>query len=166
MPILARSIPTRMGAQSLSTGKSMERATHGRGAVQPARSPIGEDRTPRGKCCASSSNTDTRPPTCDRVRTRFVAADDPIAEVAVSYSITSSSESRLSDIDPQPWDHNGHVGAADVTSSVITLKPASVQGPNEVTIATSVASRPRAMRIRPIRGLLWRASNVYQRSPR
>jgi hypothetical protein len=118
---------------------------HGAGQ---ARSPIGEDRTPRGKCCASSSNTDTRPPTCDRVRTRFVAANDSIAEVAVPYSITSSSESRLSDIDPQPWDHNGHVGAADVTSSVITLKPASVQGPNEVTIATSVASRPRAMRIR------------------
>jgi len=30
-----------------------------------------------------------------------------------------------------------------VTSRVITLKPASVHGPNEVTIATSVASRPR-----------------------
>src|SRR4051812_22294714 len=29
------------------------------------------------------------------------------------------------------------------TSSVTTLKPASVQAPNEVTIATSVASRPR-----------------------
>jgi hypothetical protein len=57
-------------------------------------------------------------------------------------------------------------GAADVTSSVITLKPASVHGPNEVTIATSVASRPRAIKMRPIRGLLWRASNVYQRPPR
>ena len=42
---------------------------------------------------------------------------------------------------------NRHVlaGVADVTSSVITLKPASVHGPNEVTIATSVASRPRAV---------------------
>jgi hypothetical protein len=57
-------------------------------------------------------------------------------------------------------------GAADVTSSVITLKLVSVHGPNEVTIATSVASRPRAIKMRPIRGLLWRASNVYQRSPR
>jgi len=37
----------------------------------------------------------------------------------------------------------GLAGAAEVTSSVITLKPASVHGPNEVTIATSVASRPR-----------------------
>ena len=61
-----------------------------------------------------------------------------------------------------------HFAAAgsSVTSSVTTLKPASVQGPNEVTIATSVASRPRAIRMRPMRGVLWRASNVYQRPPR
>jgi hypothetical protein len=58
------------------------------------------------------------------------------------------------------------VGAIDETSSVITLKPASMHGPNEVTIATSVASRPRAIKMRPMRGLLWRASNVYQRPPR
>ncbi|CAN3992153.1 hypothetical protein MCBRY_002979 [Methylocystis bryophila] len=43
---------------------------------------------------------------------------------------------------------------AGATSSEITLKPASVQGPNVVTNATSVASRPRAIRMRPIRGLL------------
>ena len=49
---------------------------------------------------------------------------------------------------------HGPVSAADVTSSVITLKPASVQGPKEVTMATSVASRPRAIKIRPMRGLL------------
>ena len=51
---------------------------------------------------------------------------------------------------------NRHVfaGAADVTSSVMTLKPASVHGPNEVTIATSVASRPRAIKMRPIRRLV------------
>ncbi len=55
--------------------------------------------------------------------------------------------------------------SAGVTSSVTTLKPASVWGPNEVTIATSVASRPRAIRMRPMRGSLCRASNVYQRSP-
>ena len=53
-----------------------------------------------------------------------------------------------------------------MTSSVITLKAASVQGPNEVKIATSVASRPRAIRMRPMRGSLWRASNVYQPPPR
>src|SRR5216684_5300443 len=52
--------------------------------------------------------------------------------------------------------------AADVTSWVLTLKPARVHRPNEVTIATSVASRPRAIRMRPMRGVLWRASNVYQ----
>src|SRR6516164_7214336 len=45
-------------------------------------------------------------------------------------------------------------GLVAATSSVITLKPASVHGPNEVTIATSVASRPRAIRIRPMRGSL------------
>src|SRR5258707_11018933 len=62
--------------------------------------------------------------------------------------------------------HQVLIGAADVTSSVITLKPASVQGPNEVTIATSVASRPRAIRMRPMRGTLFRGSKVYQRPPR
>ena len=56
--------------------------------------------------------------------------------------------------------------AVAATSSVTTLKPASVQGPNDVTMATSVASRPRAIRMRPIRGVLWRASKVYQRPPR
>ena len=61
---------------------------------------------------------------------------------------------------------HGLAGAADVTSLVITLKLASVHGPNEVSIATSVASRPRAIKMRPMRGLLWRASNVYQRPPR
>jgi hypothetical protein len=34
----------------------------------------------------------------------------------------------------------------------MTLKLASVQVPKEVTIATSVASRPRAIRMRPTRG--------------
>ena len=58
------------------------------------------------------------------------------------------------------------VAATDVTSSVIKLKPASMHGPNEVTMATSVASRPRAIRMRPILGLLCRASNVYQQPPR
>src|SRR5258708_5054258 len=58
---------------------------------------------------------------------------------------------------------HGLAGTADVTSLVITLKLASVHGPNEVTIATSGASPPRAIKIRPMRGLLWRASNVYQR---
>jgi hypothetical protein len=57
-------------------------------------------------------------------------------------------------------------GGTPMTSSVNTLKPASLPGPNEVTIATSVASRPRAIKMRPMRGVLWRASNVYQRPPR
>jgi len=45
-------------------------------------------------------------------------------------------------------------------SSVQTLKPASVFGPKVLVIATSVASRPRAMRTRPMRGTLFRASKV------
>lgn len=52
------------------------------------------------------------------------------------------------------------------TSSVTTLNPASRVMPKLVESATSVASRPRAMRMRPIRGLLWRASKVYQRPSR
>ena len=52
------------------------------------------------------------------------------------------------------------------TSSVMTVKPLNVAGPKMVESATSVASRPRAITTRPMRGLLWRASNVYQRPPR
>ncbi len=63
MLIPAPSIPTRAGGRCLSTGKSMAPDTLGREAVPPAPSPIREGRTPRGRCCASSSNTGTaRPP--------------------------------------------------------------------------------------------------------
>jgi uncharacterized protein (DUF2235 family) len=60
---------------------------------------------------------------------------------------------------------NGGAGYA-TTSSVTTLNPASRAAPKLVDSATSVASRPRAMSTRPIRGLLWRASKVYQRPSR
>jgi hypothetical protein len=56
--------------------------------------------------------------------------------------------------------------AAVTTSSVTTLNPASLAAPKLVESATSVASRPRAMSTRPIRGALWRASKVYQRPSR
>jgi hypothetical protein len=52
------------------------------------------------------------------------------------------------------------------TSSVTTWKPASVLGPKIVDSATSVASRPRAIRMRPMRGVLCRASKVCQCPPR
>jgi hypothetical protein len=52
------------------------------------------------------------------------------------------------------------------TSSVTTSNFASRHAPKLVEIATSVASRPRATTMRPMRGALWRASNVYQRPPR
>src|SRR5437762_6355093 len=52
------------------------------------------------------------------------------------------------------------------TSSVHTLKLANVLGPNVLLIATSAASRPRAISTLPIRGVLLRASKVYQRPSR
>jgi hypothetical protein len=51
------------------------------------------------------------------------------------------------------------------TSSVHTRKLSSVLGPKVVLIATSDASRPRAISTRPIRGVLLRASKVYQLLP-
>ena len=50
-------------------------------------------------------------------------------------------------------------------SCVITSNFVSLWGPKEVIMGTSAASRPRAIRIRPIRRLLWRGSNAYQRPP-
>ncbi len=48
----------------------------------------------------------------------------------------------------------------------MTVNFFSVEGPKEVVRATSTASLPRAMTIRPMRGMLWRASKVYQRPSR
>ena len=56
MPIPARSMPTRAGAESLSTGTSTELDTHGREAALRAPTLIREDRTQRGKCSVSSSS--------------------------------------------------------------------------------------------------------------
>src|SRR5258708_39429284 len=56
MPIPARSIPTRVGGKSLSTGTSTELHTHGQEAALLAPTLIREDRTQRGKCCGSSSS--------------------------------------------------------------------------------------------------------------
>src|SRR2546421_8182731 len=55
-----------------------------------------------------------------------------------------------------------HEDACGATSSVHTLKPDSVLEPKVLLMATSVASRPRAMSTRPIRGTLFRGSNVCQ----
>jgi len=51
-------------------------------------------------------------------------------------------------------------------SSVVTEKSARDDGPKLVEIATSVASRPVAIKIRPILGVLCRASKVYHRPSR
>jgi hypothetical protein len=61
--------------------------------------------------------------------------------------------------------------AVYVTSSVHTLKLTSVLGPKVCVMGTSAASRPWAIRTRPIRGMLLRAacqmhdSRVPQRPP-
>src|SRR6266851_668618 len=52
------------------------------------------------------------------------------------------------------------------TSSVHTLKLVNVLGPNVLLIATSEASRPRAINTLPMRGTLLRASKVCQCPPR
>jgi hypothetical protein len=52
------------------------------------------------------------------------------------------------------------------TSSAHTSKRCKVLGPNVLISATSQASRPLAISTRPTRGVLLRASNVYQRSPK
>src|SRR5436190_1027382 len=52
-------------------------------------------------------------------------------------------------------------GGGAATSSVHTEKLLSVFGPKVVVIATSAASRPRAISTRPMRGMLLRASKMY-----
>ena len=52
------------------------------------------------------------------------------------------------------------------TSRVKTVKPVMSATPKLVERATSVASRPWAIRMRPMRGLLCRASKVCQRPSR
>ena len=58
-----------------------------------------------------------------------------------------------------PWVARG-------TSSVSTINCSNLFAPNAVVIATSTASRPRVIRTRPMRGVLWRGSNICQRPPR
>ena len=64
-----------------------------------------------------------------------------------------------------PHGEQAHAGRHDgatarTISSTHTLKPDSVLGPNAVLMATSVASRPRAISTRPMRGTLLRGSKV------
>ena len=64
MPTPARPIPTRADAKSWSTGIFTAPATRGQEAVPRAPTPIREDRTQRGKCCASSSGIRSHISTC------------------------------------------------------------------------------------------------------
>jgi hypothetical protein len=52
------------------------------------------------------------------------------------------------------------------TSSVMTVKFVNFAFPNDVVMAQSVASRPVAIKTRPMRRTLCLASKVHQRSPR
>src|SRR5713226_9811663 len=56
--------------------------------------------------------------------------------------------------------------AAAATSSLMTRNLTRSIRPKLVVSATSAASRPVPIRMRPIRGRLWRASNVYHRPDR
>ena len=83
----------------------------------------------------------------DEARFKLAAMVEPSDEVGKDLSaiVRPSAKETM---------RHGLAETADVTSWVITLKLASVHGPNEVTIATSVASRPHAIKMRPMRGLL------------
>ena len=73
---------------------------------------------------------------------------------------------RISIAGDVPHCENTHlVSRAHLASPAQTVKSARVVRPNVLLIATSVASRPRAISTRPIRGTLFRASNVCQRPP-
>ncbi len=66
---------------------------------------------------------------------------------------------------PSPSD-DGHAAPVPPISSVTTVKLSSLAGPKVQLIATSAASRPRAMSTRPIRGSLLRGSKVCHVPPR
>jgi two-component sensor histidine kinase len=89
------------------------------------------------------------PPVLEPSRKSFGSRLSPMASIA---RLTSRSTSCRSD------DGSAH----QMTSSVQTLKLTSVLGPKVWVMGTSAASRPCAIRTRPIRGMLLRASNVYQ----
>ncbi len=113
-------------------------------AIFPAHSPCCCRETPKGATPASSGGAATR-------------------SALYLCSLLLQAASSCTSL---PFMRSVRCAQAYLTSSVTTLKDARVHGPNEVTIATSVASRPRAIRIRPIRGWLWRASNVCHCPPR
>ena len=57
-------------------------------------------------------------------------------------------------------------GVGQLSCSACTENCTRVFGPKVVLIATSAASRPRAINTRPMRGTLLRGSNVCQAPPR
>jgi hypothetical protein len=87
MPIPARSISTRAGAESLSTGTSTELDTHGREEAPRAPTLIREDRTQRGKCSVSSSSI--------RSYTRLVTASPLLALTDVDSLRMSASRAKI-----------------------------------------------------------------------
>src|SRR5947209_2008919 len=75
----------------------------------------------------------------------------------------SNPEPRDSGFDAlhRPGMTNDAANQAATTSSLTTTNFARFIRPKLVVSATSAASRPVAIRMRPIRGWLWRASKVY-----
>ncbi len=62
--------------------------------------------------------------------------------------------------------HGADAQIPSATSSAQTRKPSSLLGPNVVTMATSAASLPLAIKNRPMRRVLLRGSNVCHAPPR
>ncbi len=183
MRIPARSIPTRTGRQSWSNGASMEPATLGRAAVPPALTPIREGRMRLGKCYGSFAIT--LPSNATQKLQIVRAPNDPLVSVAKLLSSVGRLQSIISDgilavaISRENFKNHLGIGLRQIhqkillkgknhsdTSSAQTRNPDKVAGPNVWVRGTSAASRPCAMRTRPIRGALLRGSKAYQRSPR
>jgi hypothetical protein len=89
------------------------------------------------------------------------------AAPAVKAARNSSLEQSQRGGDTRPrWPRAQAASVIRFTSSVTILNCTSLVWPNVVVIAQSAASRPRAIKTRPMRGVLWRASKVNQRPPR
>ena len=109
---------------------------------------------------AASMRTSTR-----RTRRNFITASVHRGPATRKHERKSR---RVSDVTHRAfrWPHAQAASVIRFTSSVMILNFTNLVSPNVVVIAQSAASRPRAIKMRPMRGVLWRASKVNQRPPR
>jgi hypothetical protein len=100
---------------------------------------------------------------------KFTSTPRQLSEARISAAYIRFNTARSPNaLAPHELDFDCPYGARQraLISSVHTLKLSSVEGPKLVVSATSAASLPRAIRMRPTRGVLLRGSKVYQPSPR